>query len=130
MKPLFESIDRLGGALEFHRERHSVLASNVANVDTPGFRPFDLAPPPAPGDPTALATTDGQHIPVAGGVAGQATGEGRLFEDGGEAGPDGNAVELERELAKIDANRVRYGACAELVTRKFALLRYASGDGT
>jgi flagellar basal-body rod protein FlgB len=126
MKPLFDTVDRLGGALEFHRERHSILASNVANVDTPGFKPFDLAAPPAPDDPSSLATTDARHI----GAGGGDSSDSRLFSDPGEAGPDGNAVELERELSKIDANRVRYGACAELVTRKFALLRYASGDGT
>jgi flagellar basal-body rod protein FlgB len=125
MKPLFDTVDRLGGALEFHRERHSILASNVANVDTPGFKPFDLAPALPPDDPSALATTDARHI----GAGGGGQSEARVFSDPGEAGPDGNAVELERELAKIDANRVRYGACAELVTRKFALLKYASGDG-
>lgn len=125
MKPLFDTVDRLGGALEFHRERHSILASNVANVDTPGFKPFDLAPPLPPDDPTLMVATDARHI----GAAGGGQSDARVFEDPGEAGPDGNAVELERELAKIDANRVRYGACAELVTRKFALLKYASGDG-
>jgi flagellar basal-body rod protein FlgB len=124
MKPLFDTVDRLGSALSFHRERHGVLASNVANVDTPGYKPFDLERS-APGEATALATTDAQHIPLSDG----STAEPRMFEDGGEAGPDGNAVQLERELAKIDANRVRYGACAQLVTRKFALLKYASGDG-
>jgi flagellar basal-body rod protein FlgB len=125
MKPLFDTVDRLGGALEFHRERHSILASNVANVDTPGYRPFDLAPALPPDDPTQLVATDARHI----GAAGGDQSDPRVFQDPGEAGPDGNAVELERELAKIDANRVRYGACAELVTRKFALLKYASGDG-
>jgi len=126
MKPLFDTVDRLGSALSFHRERHSVLASNVANVDTPGYQPFDLERPAAPGDAAALATTDGQHIPT----SRPGAGEARIFEDPGEAGPDGNAVQLERELSKIDANRVRYGACAQLVTRQFALLKYAAGDGT
>ena len=60
-----------------------------------------------------------------------AGGETRTVVDDGGAlvGPDGNAVQLERELAKIDANRVRYGTSAELVSRRMALLRYAAGDG-
>jgi flagellar basal-body rod protein FlgB len=110
--------------------QHKAISNNLANVDTPGFKPFDLAPPPDPGDPSALAVTDARHIPVAGGQAGDGSAsDSRLFEDPGEAGPDGNAVVLERELAKIDANRIRYGATAELVTRRFALLKYAAGDG-
>ena len=54
-----------------------------------------------------------------------------VFDDGGAlAGPDGNAVQLERELAKVDANRLRYATSSELVSRRMALLRYAAGDGT
>ena len=53
------------------------------------------------------------------------------FDDGGAMqSADGNAVSLERELAKIDANRTRYAATSELVTRRLAMLRYAAGDGS
>jgi flagellar basal body rod protein FlgB len=53
------------------------------------------------------------------------------FDDGGALqGSDGNAVTLEREMSKIDANRTRYSTSAELLSRRFAMLRYAAGDGT
>ena len=29
-------------SLDYHSERHNVLASNVANANTPGFRPKEL----------------------------------------------------------------------------------------
>ncbi len=102
----FGTVDKLGEALTYHRERHTVLAGNVANLDTPGYRPMDLT-----------RDGDGSYTTT--------------FDDGGALqGPDGNAVSLERELAKIDANRTRYAANTELVTRQLALLRYAAGDGT
>ncbi|MCA9678276.1 MAG: hypothetical protein KC464_24835 [Myxococcales bacterium] len=125
MKPVFDSIDRLGDALAFHRERHAVLAGNVANVDTPGYQPVDLAPVEGGGTTgLAMRRTDAGHL------AGPATtGGARVITDPSPAGADGNAVDLERELAKVDANRVRYGACAELATRRLALLRYAASDG-
>ena len=54
----------------------------------------------------------------------------QTFDDGGALqGPDGNAVSLERELAKIDANRTRYATTTELVSRRLGMLRYAAGDG-
>jgi flagellar basal-body rod protein FlgB len=119
------AIDSLEAALTFHRERHGVLAGNIANLDTPGFRPLDLVREPG-GDPAALATTQAGHIATA-----EAPGQTLSFEDGGKLqSPDGNAVSLERELAKIDANRVRYTTAAELVSRRMALLKYAAGDGT
>jgi len=122
----FSSIDTMSAALTFHRERHAVLAGNIANLDTPGYRPMDLQrAPTTPG--AALEATTAGHISEASTVPGVITS----FDDGGQLqGADGNAVSLERELAKIDANRARYAASSELVSRKLALLRYAAGDGT
>ncbi|MCX5742170.1 MAG: flagellar basal body protein [Proteobacteria bacterium] len=98
------TINQLESALTFHRERHTVLAGNIANLDTPGYRPMDLD---------------------------RSTGEVvTAFDDGGQlVGPDGNAVSLEREMSKIDANRARYATSTELVSRRLALLKYAAGDG-
>lgn len=111
--------------MTFHRERHAVLAGNVANVDTPGYRPFDLNPG-VEGDPQQLAVTQPGMI---GGADSQ--GYTKEFSDEGQLQtPDGNHVSLERELAKIDANRTRYATAAELVSRRLAILRYAAGDGT
>lgn len=119
------ALDSLQNALTYHRERHAVLAGNVANLDTPGFRPMDLNRQVA-GDPAALVTTSAAH------AASPATADFvASFDDGGALqGADGNAVSLERELAKIDANRTRYATTTELVSRRIALLRYAAGDGT
>lgn len=124
MKTLFDSVDRLESAMTFHRERHSVLAGNLANVDTPGYQPIDLeaTEPLAPGG--ALATTDARHLQPEG-VGGTRV----TFTDPSATGADGNSVSLEREMAKMDANRVRYAGAAELASRRLALLRYAAGDG-
>jgi flagellar basal-body rod protein FlgB len=119
------TLDTLQAALTYHRERHTVLAGNIANLDTPGFRPLDLARP-AGGGIAGVPGTDPGHIA-------QHTQAQVItsFDDGGKLqGPDGNAVSLEREMAKIDANRARYATTAELVSRKIALLKYAAGDGT
>jgi len=119
------TIDSLEAALTYHRERHTVLAGNVANLDTPGFRPLDLARP-EPGSASQLAVDAPGHIATV-----ETPQVVTSFDDGGGLqGADGNAVSLERELAKIDANRARYATAAELVSRRLAMLRYAAGDGT
>ncbi|HWM87750.1 MAG TPA: hypothetical protein VNO33_17975 [Kofleriaceae bacterium] len=113
--------------MTFHRERHSVLAGNVANVDTPGYTPMDLAQVDAADAPGHLATTDARHL--AG--PGETESGHRSFSDASAfKTADGNAVNMERELAKVDANRLRYATSGELVTRRMALLRYAAGDGS
>jgi flagellar basal-body rod protein FlgB len=119
------TVDTLQAAMTYHRERHTVLAGNVANLDTPGFRPADLQRRTAE-DPGSMAVTHEGHLsPLA------TTDFVTSFDDGGALqGTDGNAVSLERELSKIDANRARYATSAELTSRRLALLRYAAGDGT
>lgn len=126
MKTPFESIDRLAGQLAFHRERHSLLSGNLANMETPGYRPKDLRPPDPASAPVELATTEAGHLQGAGGVVHAGT---PFTDSGAEPGPDGNAVNLERELAKIDANRVRSATMSELVSRRLALLKYCATDG-
>jgi flagellar basal-body rod protein FlgB len=119
------TVDTLQQALTYHRERHTVLAGNVANLDTPGYRPVDLNRT-APSDAPALAMTGEGQITTS-----PSTELVTSFDDGGAMqSADGNAVSLERELAKIDANRTRYATSSELVTRRLAMLRYAAGDGT
>ena len=126
MSVKFSTIDSLQAAMTFHRERHTVLAGNIANLDTPGFKPLDLQRT-TPAEGTQLAVTEDGHIATTAASSGVVTS----FSDGGQLqGADGNAVELERELSKIDANRTRYATASELVSRRVALLRYAAGDGT
>jgi flagellar basal-body rod protein FlgB len=122
----FGTLDTLQAALTFHRERHTVLAGNIANLDTPGYKPLDLQRTTTT-EGTQLAVTADGHIAAGPASSGVVT----TFTDSSQLqGPDGNAVELERELSKIDANRTRYATASELVSRRIALLRYAAGDGT
>jgi flagellar basal-body rod protein FlgB len=126
MSVKFGTLDTLEHALTFHRERHTVLAGNVANLDTPGYKPVDLERT-TPTQGFSMAATEEGHMGGAGGMSQNVT----TFTDTDQMqSPDGNAVELERELSKIDANRARYATSSELVSRRIALLRYASGDGT
>jgi len=114
-------------SLTFHRERHTVLAGNVANLDTPGYKPIDLQRNTQATEGFSLEVTNEGHIANGPGAPGLVT----TFSDVDQTqSPDGNAVELEREMSKIDANRARYATTSELTSRRIALLRYAAGDGT
>jgi flagellar basal-body rod protein FlgB len=129
MAGMFDAVGHIEGAMTFHRDRHAVLAGNVANLDTPGYRPIDLERDVAMTDGTgvAITTTNASHLTTAGTTAGEPS---IAIDDGGALqGADGNAVNLERELSKIDANRVRYNTSSELVSRRLALLKYAASDG-
>lgn len=123
---LFEGLDGLERLLDFHLARHGVLASNLANAETPGFAPKDLkfseqlaaAMPGAPVAPVVPGAQEPTEQPA-----------GFVEVEKGPAGPDGNGVRLEQAMAEVSANRIRYSTALELVRRRMALLRYAVGGG-
>ena len=131
MSDLFKAIDPLRSALDYHFERHNLLASNIAHVDTPGYVPRDIER--VDGAPfqnqldVALARTDGGHIA---GALPATVSSGRVFEDpAAGAGNDRNYVSLDREAAKLAANQMRYDVSSALASSELAQLAYAASDG-
>jgi flagellar basal-body rod protein FlgB len=116
--------------MQWHQERQQVLAENVANADTPNFRPHDLAPLDfthgGPRGPTvALAMTDPGHLAGFGGNPQFASdGKGPF-----EIRPAGNAVELEDQMMRVAANQMDYQTAATLYSRGLNLIKTAIGKG-
>ncbi len=114
--------------MNWHQERQRVLAENVANADTPNFRPRDLAPLDfsrrlAVADaPLALARTEAAHL-----ASSSASSPFRVNRTGYETRPGGNAVNLEDEMLKVAANQMDHQAAASLYSRSIGLFRVALG---
>lgn len=133
MSKLFSSVAPLSYALDFHLERHNLLAANLANVDTPRYKPLDLARVGNDGNGSfeqamqvALARTDENHMQI----AGADPLVGRVFQDlSAGGGADGNFVSLDRESGKLAANRLRYDMVSVLVKSQLDALMKAASDG-
>jgi flagellar basal-body rod protein FlgB len=115
--------------LEWAQARQRVLAENVANSDTPNFRPSDLAQPKfdalsASAQPVRLATTENGHLPGMGAAGATFRTEQRGAYD---LRPTGNAVNLEDEMMKVASNQMDYQAVTALYTRSLNLLKTAIG---
>jgi flagellar basal-body rod protein FlgB len=109
-------------------ERQKVLAENVANADTPGFRGRDLKQLDfhevlRTSGPVQLAVTAPGHI---GGVA-----AGNRFpvdnRGGFETTPRGNAVVLEDEMLKVAETQIDHQAATQLYSRSLGLIKTALG---
>ena len=126
MSGIFDPLRHGHRALDYHMERHNVLASNVANIDTPGFDPSELVRSvEAPLKTDAPAATHSSHI-GARSTHGAETSE--RFEQVVRPGGDGNSVSLEREMAKVSANDLRFEAIGKMVRAQLGALRYAASD--
>jgi flagellar basal-body rod protein FlgB len=118
--------------MHWHQERQRVLSENVANADTPQFRPRDLAPPsfearqagPALAG-VMLARTDPLHI--AGAATDGASGFQAQRRGGYEVRPTGNAVTLEDEMLKVAANQLDYQTVTSLYGRSLSMIKTALG---
>ena len=99
--------------------RQEAIATNVANAETPGFRRVDIAPDfaaqlkarVAAGDFAATAGTINPH----------------LTEDqtARSVRPDGNTVEIERELLAMNRNAVEFDYLSEVVSGNLKQLKLA-----
>ncbi|HYR96553.1 MAG TPA: flagellar basal body rod protein FlgB [Candidatus Binatus sp.] len=110
----------LAEALTLHQRRHEVLASNLANVETPRFRARDLDFEAA----LKEAFEGGRSDALA------ASSAPRVVEDlTAPPRADGNTVDLDLQMAKLGANGGRYVALARILALRIALLRQAIEGG-
>lgn len=123
---LFGELAGIERMLDFHVTRHSVLASNLTNANTPGYQPQDLSFSSTMGQLGSMQATHAGHYGADGGTDGTTSP--------GEVVPaptvDGNGVQIEQTLAQVTANRLRYEQGLELAKNRMALLRYAATDGS
>ncbi len=113
--------------MQWHQQRQQVLSENVANADTPNYRPrdlveprFDLASASGPA-PLTLARTDPGHLPAFGDPSDFTSNPNQY-----QVRPAGNAVNLEDEMLKVAQNQMDYQAASQLYTKSLGLLKIAA----
>jgi flagellar basal-body rod protein FlgB len=116
--PITTRLDSHGKALNLLAQRQKVLAGNIANADTPGFkaRDFDFAAAlaDARGQGSGLAVTASRHLRV-GGAAGDRSDVKLQWREAEQPGLDGNTVDLDRERANFADNAMRYEATLRFI---------------
>jgi len=112
--------------MQWHQERQRVLAENVANADTPGYRARDLAAPDFSNElqsaSLGLARTSPEHIGGSGGDGSRFAADGDFHY---EVRPRGNSVSHESEMLKLAANQMDYDAVVSIYTHSLELIKIA-----
>jgi flagellar basal-body rod protein FlgB len=120
--------------MQWHQERQRVLSENIANSDTPNFKPRDLVEPTFDNKGAvgggmgslAMMRTSTSHLAVSDG--GQSF-DGDHGRSGFQTRPAGNAVNLEDQMMKVSANQMDYAAATSLYSKSLHLLKTAIGKG-
>jgi flagellar basal-body rod protein FlgB len=130
---ILDAVERLHVGLDYHLQRHNVLVSNLAQAETPGYRPVDLERSSFDGAMgVALVATNPGHVgtQVGPGETANTAPSFRIIDDAtAKAGADGNAVDIDREAVKISTNQMRYDMLAQLASSELATLGWAANDG-
>ncbi|HXF08713.1 MAG TPA: flagellar basal body rod protein FlgB [Candidatus Acidoferrales bacterium] len=116
-------------ALKVWTARAQLLATNIANADTPGFAARDidfkavLSRAAGRFGPPALVMTDARHLPAAG------AGEAVRYRVPSQPALDGNSVDLQQEQSAFAQNAVRYQATLQFIQNRLRSLQQAISGG-
>ena|SRR2546427_4005690 len=118
--PLFPTVENL---LSWTSKRQQALAANVANMDTPGYRAKDYSFDEELAT-IDLSSTSNNHItPI------EDTNHVRLYDVDTKVKPNGNNVDLEREMKEITKNALQYITLVQYLNQKIRTLRAAISEG-
>ncbi len=124
--PVFSA---LTDKMRWHQTRQGLLAENVANAETPGYRgrdlkQFDVADRLSMSSASVSTTaTQPMHFSVSSGVGGFDAQRMANFE----ITPEGNGITLEEEMMKVTTNMMDYQAATSLYQKSVRILRVALG---
>jgi flagellar basal-body rod protein FlgB len=126
---LTDTLDFQGQALALRSDRQRLLASNIANADTPGYVARDMnfaqALRQATGSlPAARALATSQPGHIAGGTGGPG-GSTLGFATASQTSLDGNTVDMDRERASFADNSLRYEATLRFINGQVRTLTSA-----
>jgi len=118
-------------ALKLRARRAEVLAANLANADTPGYKArdfdFEAMLRKEVQRPVRLAATHGNHIRSDQGLVASTQMGYRVPQ---QSSLDDNTVEVEREQAEFSANAMRYQASLRFLDSRIkGLVRAIKGSG-
>jgi flagellar basal-body rod protein FlgB len=124
---LDEALGFQEAALSLRAKRQQLLASNIANADTPNYKARDIdfskalqqavnkGTPQTPG----LLRTAAAHLTAASGSSATATAAGTtplLYRTASQSSIDGNTVDMDVERNQFTDNALRYEASVTLIS--------------
>jgi len=117
------SIEVMHQALNVRNQRQGLIQSNIANLETPGYKvqdfPFELVMQRVINGQGELARTHKGHLTV------DPVEAARVSQFRHEERP----VDLDEEMLKLSENQLMYQVTSKLIAKKFEGLRHVIDEG-
>ncbi|MCW2926391.1 MAG: flagellar basal-body rod protein FlgB [Thermoleophilia bacterium] len=115
----FQSLDLALGAAG---KRQEVLANNLANVNTPGYKRLDVEFDGAL-KKAVEAARSGDKSQI------DELQPSVTTDDAVSVRADGNSVDVDQEMAFLAENNIRYNALVQITQKRLDTLKYVISDG-
>jgi flagellar basal-body rod protein FlgB len=130
------TVELLGKNIDLRAKHQNLIASNLANAETPNYVPKslvfedELQGALKGGSKGSPALTNGRHLPLKGAGNRLQSVTGHVVETPAKTpGKDGNAVEFENEMGRMMENQVMYNASVQILSKQFAEIKSALREG-
>lgn len=122
----------LGAKMDYLSQRQRIIAQNVANADTPNYRPQDLKPVDfgtvlkgvTQSKGVQMVSTNAMHVGAGNEVAAAKEAKQKKVY---EVAPDGNAVIMEEQMIKSGQTVMDYNLMTSLYQKNVGLIKTALG---
>lgn len=122
----------LSAKMDYLNKRQSVISQNIANSDTPGYRPQDLKKVDfdvflknvSGGNNVKVETTDPLHMPN---PKAELNTRSEKKRDMYEVAPAGNSVIIEEQLVNASQNLMDYNLMLNIYQKQVGMFRLALG---
>ncbi len=118
-----------GNALALRSQRAEVLANNIVNADTPGYKARDLdfgkLLKLTSSDMASPRKTNARHFSVGSNISASNSDNGLLYRKPLQPSIDGNTVDLQIEQAEYAKNALRFQASFTFLDNKVRGLKAA-----
>ena len=122
---LFDTTTKLlGNVANLREDRHTLLTSNLANIETPNYKAKDISfedqlrRSMPEKNQLAMARTNTKHMPV--------------YDFTGQVRPvaiSGGDVDIDKQMAKLSENNLMYNAMVQMLGRKYRMVRDVIDQG-
>ena len=122
-----KTINLLEKSLDVAARRHRIIANNLANQDTMGYQPKaldfrktleqELEKGPGP-----MTRTHPKHLK-------RRSKPSRLVQDRAAGQPDSGPFSIEKEMANLMENNIKYRTSVEMLIRKMGIIKTAIVEG-
>ena len=129
---MFKTIDFMGTLLDVKLKRHELISNNLANVDTPGYKRYDISFEELLKNrlnkrSIPLTTTNDKHIDT----------KKQLMdikptiyrEQEYSYRNDNNNVDIDKEMVEMVKNTFSYNIISEQISKNFKILQTAISEG-